>query len=244
MIPVPVLCMPTSSPLRLRQLLDHHALELLGHVDDELLHRLQQLARASSACVMTSGRETHSSIPSRRISSMRMPRCSSPRPETFTPSGAAQVLHAQRDVDAQLALQPLLDLPQRHRPPSSPGERAGVDEEEHRDGRLLDLQRRQGGRSSSGAEKRVADVDLLRPGDPDDVAGRDLLHLLRSSPRVTHRCVERAVSLPVDLPVAVLSVVVAPARGRCAPAPRPCGATPAARGRSRSGRRSRSRPAC
>ena len=48
-------------------------------------------ARAGDPCrrawVMTSGRDTHNSMPSRRISSMRMPRCSSPRPETFTPSG-------------------------------------------------------------------------------------------------------------------------------------------------------------
>ena len=41
----------------------------------------------SRVSVMTSGFETQNSMPSRLISSIRIPNCSSPRPETFTPSG-------------------------------------------------------------------------------------------------------------------------------------------------------------
>ena len=40
-----------------------------------------------------------------------------------------------------------------------------------------------GAGASSGADERVADGDVVRAGEPDDVAGRDLLDLARSRGR-------------------------------------------------------------
>ena len=42
---------------------------------------------SSPSLVMTRGRDTWNSYPSRRIVSIRMPRCSSPRPDTVWVSG-------------------------------------------------------------------------------------------------------------------------------------------------------------
>ena len=86
---------------------------------------------------------------------------------------AAEVFDAERDVHAQLALQPVLDLTQRHRAAVLAGERTVVDEEEHADRRLFDLERRQGcaGRLQIGRSQRVTEGDVLRTGEPDDVAG-------------------------------------------------------------------------
>ena len=67
----------------LRQLLHDDAGVLLVDVDDDLLDRLEALAGVlDRSCMTTRGRETVSSKPSRRMVSIRMPSCSSPRPAT------------------------------------------------------------------------------------------------------------------------------------------------------------------
>src|SRR6185312_4496262 len=63
--------------------------------------------------------------------------------------------------------------------PVAPAPRRGIDAEEHRDGRLLDPDRRQRHRLLAIGDG-VADADLLDPSDRDDVAGagaRDLAAL-------------------------------------------------------------------
>ena len=68
--------------LALAHLLHDDAGMLLVDVDDDLLDRLEQLARLRRLRNTTFGRDTPSSKPSRRMVSMRMASCSSPRPET------------------------------------------------------------------------------------------------------------------------------------------------------------------
>jgi hypothetical protein len=55
---------------------------LLVDVDDDFLDRLEERPVAGSVRKTTFGRETLSSKPSRRMVSIRMASCSSPRPET------------------------------------------------------------------------------------------------------------------------------------------------------------------
>ena len=125
---------------------------------------------------------------------------------------AAEVLHAERDVDAQLALQPVLDLAQRRGAAVLAGERAVVDEEEHRDGGLFDLERRQGcaGRLHLGRRQRVAEADLVGAGEPGDVAGGDLVDLTvleaTPHPEVRHARRRRAGELPAGVRIADLEV--------------------------------------
>ena len=69
--------------LALRHLLHDDAGMLLVDVDDDLLDRLEQLARRRRSFLNTTrGRDTASSKPSRRMVSIRIASCSSPRPET------------------------------------------------------------------------------------------------------------------------------------------------------------------
>ena len=123
-----------------------------------------------------------------------------------------QVLDAERDVDAQLALQPVLDLTQRGRLAVLAGERAVVDEEEHADRRLLDLQRRQrhGDGRQLGRRQRVAEGDVVGAREPDDVACGRLFDLAvleaARDPEVRHARGLRARHLPARLGVADLQV--------------------------------------
>ncbi len=125
---------------------------------------------------------------------------------------AAEVLDAERDVDAQLALQPVLDLPQGRGAAVLAGERAVVDEEEHADRRLFDLERRQScaGRLELRRRERVAEGDVGGAGEPDDVAGRGLLDLTvleaARDPEVRHARGLRARHLPAGIGVADLEV--------------------------------------
>ena len=61
----------------------------------------------STFCVRISGLPTVSSKPSRRIISMRMASCSSPRPITLNVSGR-DLLHADRNVGEQFFIEPIL----------------------------------------------------------------------------------------------------------------------------------------
>ena len=68
-------------PLPRGELLREDPDELLGDVDEEALDRFEDLL-ALQSCVITWGLETMNSYPSRRIVSMRIAICSSPRPHT------------------------------------------------------------------------------------------------------------------------------------------------------------------
>ena len=164
--------------------------------------------------------------------------------------GPPQVFDAQRDVDAQLALEAVLDLAQGHGAAVLAGERAVVDQEEHADRRLLDLERRQGdgGRVELGRGQRVADGDLVGAGEPDDVAGGDLLDLAvleaARDPQMGDARGSRCRRPPSRVVAAVAASLERGASSmRAQLVARPRGG-PAARGRSRCGRCSRSRPAC
>src|SRR5690606_29733582 len=86
--------------------------------------------------------------------------------------GRSAVFHAQRDVAARLLIQPLAQPP-RGAPTGfalAPGERRRVHAEGHTDGRLLDADR--GKRLvDAGVRDRVADADLVQPGERDDIPG-------------------------------------------------------------------------
>ena len=102
-----------------------------------------------------------------------------------------------------------LSLPERHHLPVLPGQGAGVDEEEHGDGRLLDLQRREGGdfEAPAGATVCRADSSAAERVSPMVTSPGPEIHTMspaptsststRSRPRITQRWVERAGSTPV-----------------------------------------------
>jgi ABC-type multidrug transport system ATPase subunit len=113
--------------------------------------------------------------------------------------GAAEVFDAQRDVDAQLALETVLDLAQGHGAAVLAGERAVVDEEEHAHRGLFDLERRQRrGRLESGAASVSPMADLVGPASQTMSPATISSTARFSRPRVTHRCVTRAGVAPVS----------------------------------------------
>ena len=176
-MPVPALCMPVISPLRWASFSMTMPWNSSG---TSMVRSSMGSSRCPSrrAWVMTSGRDTHNSMPSRRISSMRMPRCSSPRPETFTPSGRPRSSTRRATFTRSSRSEPVLDLAEGHRLAVLAGERTIVDQEEHGDGRFLDLQRGEGRVGQSGGRQRVADHDVVGAVHPHDVAGVDLVDLL------------------------------------------------------------------
>src|SRR6266571_1733733 len=82
---------------------------------------------------------------------------------------------AQGDVALDLALEPLAQLAASDEFSLAPGERRGVDEEIHRQRRLVHLERRQRLRMLQVAE-RHADADFLDAVDEHDVAGLGFIH--------------------------------------------------------------------
>ena len=179
----------------------------------------------------TSGRDTCSSKPSRRICSISTANCSSPRPRTSNVSGDGGGQHLDRDVAQHLAVEPVLDLAAGHEAcPSRPDERRGVDAEGHAQRRLVDRQPRQRPRVERVGD-RVADGHVGYAGDGDDVARAGLGDV----DPLDALAVVRLVTVPV-------SVVVRPgstgAFGACpAHRARPRCAGPSAPSRSRCGRR-------
>ena len=123
--------------------------------------------------VTISGRDTCSSKPSRRIISMRIASCSSPRPTTLNASGESVSSHADRDVADQLLVEAIAQVARGDVLAFAAGERRGVDAEDHRDGRLVDRDRRNRHRVQRIGD-RLADGDVLDAGEADDVAGRRL----------------------------------------------------------------------
>ena len=84
-------------------------------------------------------------------------------------------LDTQGDVRLELALEPILQVPRGQVLPLA-GQRRVVDGEEHAQGRLVDLDSRQGDRLL-GVGDRVADVDGCQADDRDDVARLGLIDL-------------------------------------------------------------------
>ena len=144
---------------------------------------------------MTSGRETHSSMPSRRISSMRIARCSSPRPDTFTPS--ARPRSSTRSATLTRNSRSSLSLIWRSvtARPSSPAKgpvltrknMATVGSSISRGGNAGS--RRSGDDSVSPMRMSCGPVtQTISPADTSSTSSR-------SKPRVTHKCVERVFSV-------------------------------------------------
>jgi hypothetical protein len=100
--------------------------------------------------------------------SMTIASWNSPRPVTRK-DPATRFFQPQADVLPLLVNEPLASLREVTKSPSS-GPRRVVGAEDHRDGRLVDAERRQRRRMFAVGD-RVADLDLLDAGDGDDVAG-------------------------------------------------------------------------
>src|SRR2546423_563609 len=116
---------------------------------------------------MIRGRLTWNSNPSRRIVSMRMPRCSSPRPDTVNVWGSS-VSSTRRATFYLRGLQGELPLPSR--------ERRVVHLEVHGDSGLL---HRDAGEPLQivGRRHRLTDFDSHQARERHDVAGRRFLYL-------------------------------------------------------------------
>ncbi len=124
---------------------------------------------SSTRRVITSGLPTDISYPSRRIISIRIASCSSPRPETWKASGVSVGSTPDRDVGQRLLLQALLELARGDVLAVAAAERGVVDRQHHRDRRLVDLDVRQRPRVLALGE-RLADAHVLDAGDGHDVA--------------------------------------------------------------------------
>ena len=122
---------------------------------------------------MTSGRETWNSKPSRRICSIRMANCSSPRPLTLNTSEDPVASTRRLTLERVSRSQALFEVARGDVAPVPAGERRVVDEEVHRDRRLFDRDEGQR-RRVCWVGDRLADVDVLHAGDGDDVARRGL----------------------------------------------------------------------
>ncbi len=129
-----------------------------------------------------------------------------PAPGDLDPVRSPNVLDTERHVDPLLARQPVPDLAQGDCLALGPRERTAVHEEEHRDRRLLDLERRQDLVRRVGRRDRITHSQLLESRDPDDVAGRDLLDLFALDAPGHPEPARRRGIAPGDLPVARLAV--------------------------------------
>jgi hypothetical protein len=129
----------------------------------------------SISFMITSGRDTPSSKPSRRMVSISTDRCSSPRPDTLKRSGVGPRLHAQGDVVDQFFFQRSLMLREVTYLPSLAGERRVVDLEGHAHRRLVHGQRRQRFHVLRIAQG-VGNFQAFHAGDADDVAGLGFRH--------------------------------------------------------------------
>ena len=163
--------------------------------------------------VMTSGLLTASSKPSRRIVSMRMAICSSPRPETLKASGVSPGSTRRLTLVSSSRSRRSLRLREVTYLPLPAGERRGVDLEHHADGGLV----HDDGGSGRGSSASVMVSPMLTSSKPASATmspGPGLLDLGRArGPRRRRGCV---------------TARPRPPGRRAAPAPRP-----AARARAR-----------
>ena len=113
--------------------------------------------------------------------------------------GRVGLFDPDRDVAEQLLVEPLPQLPGGDMLAVLASEGRGVDPEDHRDGRLIDDDARQGARIRRRRD-RVPDVDPFDPGNGDDIPGRcrldrDLLQSLEGVELGDLRAAERSIVL-------------------------------------------------
>ena len=128
--------------------------------------------------VTMSGRETCSSKPSRRIISIRIDSCSSPRPTIFICSGVSVGFLRRIDTfpEQAFAIEAILDLPRRDELAVATCHRRGVDAEDHRHGRFVNRRRRNRDPLLDVGD-RLADGDVLDARQTNNVAGGRFLDL-------------------------------------------------------------------
>ena len=105
----------------------------------------------SISLVTMSGRDTCSSKPSRRIISIRIDSCSSPRPITFICSGVSVSSTRSDTLPSSSRGEPIAQVARRDVLAVAAGHRRRVDAEDHRHGRLVDRDRRNGARGAPGS---------------------------------------------------------------------------------------------
>ena len=98
-------------------------------------------------------------------------------PADFEAVGLLGLAHAQGDVLARLALEPLPEVARGDEFPFRAGERRIVDEPEHRHGRLVDGDRLEALRLD-GVGESLADLDVGESRDGHDLARGRLRHFL------------------------------------------------------------------
>jgi hypothetical protein len=118
-----------------------------GRLDVERFDGLEHVALVVLV-EMTSGRETMTSKPSRRICSTRMAICISPRALTFEDAGAVGVGELDADVGAGFADEAVADMARGEEFAFASGERGIVDDELHLDGGRIDVDEGHGCASS------------------------------------------------------------------------------------------------
>ena len=133
---------------------------------------------AASLSKTTRGRDTASSKPSRRIVSIRMPSCNSPRPATSKASLSCVFGDLERDIALRLAQQPVADDAALHLVALAAGKRAVIDAEGHGEGRRIDRLGRRSARSPAdrrACRRRCALVSpaiaTMSPASPRRSAG-------------------------------------------------------------------------
>src|SRR5262249_3651024 len=163
--------------------LGHDPDVVLWHVDQQLLHRLLD---AAVPVAQHDGGLRHLELEAFASHGLDQHRELELAPPD-DPEGVHGVrfLDADADVAPALREQPLAPLAGCDAAPAATRPRARVDAEDHRDGRLVDADRRQR-RGPLAIRDGVADRDVLDPGDRDDVAGEGLLEVdaLQTPPAV------------------------------------------------------------
>ena len=158
--------------LALADLRDHHALVILGHVDHQLLDRLDGLpAEGLRDDVGARHLQLEALAPHHLDQDRQLQLAAADDLHLLRRIGR---LEPDRDVAEQLAIEAVADLAGGHVLAIATGHRRRVDAEDHRHGRLVDGDRRDGD-AVLDVGNRLADGDVLDAGQADDVAGRGLL---------------------------------------------------------------------
>jgi hypothetical protein len=167
--PCPGFFISIISGAALPELLHHRPQVVLGHVDGELLVRLEALA--VDAGLDDHARPRHLELVSLAPHGLHEDReVELAAPRHLPRVGRVGVLDAERDVALELLVQPVAHLPRRDVLPFLAGEGRVVDDEVDRDGRLLDADPLEA-LGVLGVGDRRADLDAFEAGQRDDLAG-------------------------------------------------------------------------